>query len=110
MSSRKRTPKRSWSAEIQALAHDETDLASVLGLGEAEIERLRTLAGDLFRARDWVRCEAALRGLAALGWVHPADALMLAHCCRMSGNLGEARAFEEHGKRLIEAAASSEGA
>lgn len=99
----KKAPTKVDEPKKQAYLDGEVTLSEALGITPEIAKDLRRQALALFETRRWRQCEDVLSGLAALGQVHPADAIMLARCAAELGRADEARAFQQHADRLFDA-------
>lgn len=98
----KQPPSKVDEDKKRALLDGEVSLMEGLGVTPAMARDLRRQALALFQTRRWQQCVDVLAGLAALGQVHPADAIMLAECARELGKPDQARALHLHADLLCE--------
>ena len=77
-------------------------LGAVLNVSPEAREALRDRALQLYVERRFDDCLVVLRGLAALGDVHPADAMLMSRCLALTGDKELARAAADSASRLLE--------
>jgi hypothetical protein len=96
-------PKSSFNPKQKAQELVEgSSLSEVLGVNPAAREALRDRALELFAERKFDSCLVVLRGLAALGEVHPVDAMLLSRCLAAAKKTELAHAAHESAKRLLD--------
>ena len=96
---KKRVDEKSKSAYLDG----DVSLAVGLGVTPAMAQDLRRQALALFETRRWQQCIDVLRGLAALGQVHPADILMMAGSLEAIGKKEQAHVLHVHADRMLAA-------
>ncbi len=94
---RKRVDEKSKRAYLDG----DEPLAHGLGVTPAMALDLRRQALALYQTRRWQQCIDVLRGLAALGQVHPADVLMMAGSLEALGKKEQAHVLHVHADRLL---------
>ena len=80
-----------------------TPLTQKLGITPEACEALRDRALALFQERKLSDCLSVLRGLAAVGNVHPVDGLLMARCLSARGEHELAREAERSALELMAA-------
>jgi hypothetical protein len=94
---KKRVDEKSQRAYLDG----DVPLAAGLGVTPAMALDLRRQALALYQMRRWQQCIDVLRGLAALGQVHPADVLMMAGSLEALGKKEQAHVLNVHADRLL---------
>jgi hypothetical protein len=90
-------------AAMAGYLQGEADLSDGLDLSPELVDSLRRQAHALMTAGRWQRCIDVTLALVAMGSVHPADPLMLAHCYRALGMPEAADQCQAHGDRMMQA-------
>ena len=101
---KKKLPSRSAAKtpELSDQLIQGESLGAVLNVSREAREALRDRALQLYVERRFEDCITVLRGLAALGDVHPADAMLLSRCLALTGDKELARAAADSASRLLE--------
>ena len=103
LASSRRDRERVNVAAMTGYLEGEADLSDGLDLSPELVHSLRRQAHALMTAGRWQRCIDVVLALVAMGSVHPADPLMLAHCYRALGMAAAAEQCQAHGDRMMQA-------